>query len=612
LMQVGAGYGSYGEIAVIGPIAAVTDFYAPLLTTYDVSNPQLPEGRDQLNWYAAGYSSATGIDIDSEYAYITADDNAGGGFEPHATGSTRLVVLRHTLVIDTHGVAPAVQIVSPANNATLITGSLVTLSANATDDVAVASVRFFINGNEFTTLKTAPFGVDWSVPDPGSYSIYAIATDFGGNSTQSSTVTVNVIADPLTTVTGTVRTQGGAVVSGARVELNGLFADTAGDGSYTFDSVPTIDGAFTVRAAARVSGAFGSGTGGPADPVLGGTTHIDVVIAEPSIGPIATYYLNSVRGDRIAAANSTAYVAGGNAGLGLIDLRLPDHPLELGRVDFIDDAEAVTVSGSQLFVAAGEAGVHLADLTSPLAPAHVSTLGTPGFAKDLALGPNGLVFIADSEAGLQIADFSNPAAPSILGNAPIANGARSLAWAPGGYVLVGAAPVSHGSNGSDETLFVVDVHTPSAPVVVGSLTFSGDAHRIGVRGTLAYVASQFGPMITIDFSTPSAPHIISSDYNNFSQPADLAISGAALVSAGGFQDTVLTVADISSGLPSVVRHIGFPNLADDTGQAVALDGELAIILLNDQGAEYIGIAKYRNTDGSLLAATPRASQFAAR
>ncbi|HEV7485689.1 MAG TPA: Ig-like domain-containing protein [Thermoanaerobaculia bacterium] len=610
LVQTGIAYGNYGEVAVAGLTAAVTDVYAPVLTTYDISNEQALQYRDQIDWYAAGYSSATGIDIDSAYAYITADDNTGGGSEPHATGSTRLVAIRHTLVLDTHGVAPTVQIISPSNNATLIAGSSTTLTANATDDVAVASVRFFVNGTEIATVKTAPFELSWAVPDPGSYSIYAIATDFGGSSTQSSAVTVNVINDPLTTVTGTVRTQNGVVVPGARVELSGLFADTAGDGTYSFESHSTIDGALTIRAAARVAGAFVSGSGGPADPVAGGTTHIDIVLAAPPIGPIATHSMDTP-GERIAAANSTVYAAGRTSGLGLIDLRLPDHPVALGRVDFIDDAEAVTVNGTQLFVAAGDAGVHLADVTSPLAPAHVSTLDTPGFARDLALGPNGLVFIADSEAGLQVADFSNPLAPVIVANTSLPGGARSLAYAPGGYVIVGSAPVSHGSGGSDETVSVVDVHTPNAPVVMGSQTFPGDARRIAVRGTLAYVASGNGVIVVIDFSTPAAPHIVRNDHS-FGQPSDLAISGAALIVAGGYESNVLTVADISSEIPNIVRPIGFPTLCCDFGQALAVDGELAVVLLNVQGARYIGIAKYRNTDGSLVAARPGASQFAAR
>jgi len=615
LVPVSIVYGNFSKVLVVGTIAALTDASSSLFSTYDINDPASPQIRDELNWGSVGYGAATGIDVDAKYAYITVDNNGRTSTDPQATGNTSLVVLRDTIVIDTQGIAPTVQITNPGNNASVVRGLPVTLTAAASDDVAVASVRLLVNGEEVDRFQTAPFETTWYAPDPGTYSIYAVATDFGGQSTQSATVTVTVIADPLTTVTGTIRTQSGALVPGARVEVDGRFTDSAADGTYTVDSVPTNNGAFTVHACARLSNGLVNRAGGPADPVIGGTTRVDVVVAATTIGPIAASFLNTAQQVRqIAAARSTVYLAGGISGLGVVDLRVPDYPVELGRVDFVDDAEAVTLSGTQLFVAAGEAGVHLADITNPLAPARVSTLDTPSFANDLAIGSNGVLFIADSEAGLQIADFSNPLAPAIVSNVSFAGGATAVAYAPGGYAIVGSAPVDRGSGGADQVVSIVDVHTPTAPLVVGTLTLgrsTGSAQgatRIVVRGTLAYVGSRSGPLFVVDFSSPVAPRILKSDFD-FTVPGDLAIGGNALVVAGGVSaDDVLTVADIANGVPSIIRWIGFPTLFNQADGVLALDGELAVAVLDS--SRYLVVAKYREVDGSLGAVTWKPSTSA--
>jgi hypothetical protein len=87
---------------------------------------------------------------------------------------------------------PTVSLTAPANGAT-VTGS-VTVSANATDNVAIANVQFYLDGSLQSTDTSSPYSWSWNTTtgSNGSHNLTAIATDTAGNSTTSSTVTVTV------------------------------------------------------------------------------------------------------------------------------------------------------------------------------------------------------------------------------------------------------------------------------------------------------------------------------------------------------------------------------------------------------------------------------------
>ena len=83
---------------------------------------------------------------------------------------------------------------APANNAVL-SGTTVTLSANASDNVGVAGVQFLLNGSNLGNEDTAaPFGAIWDTTAVanGTYTITAIARDTAGNKTTASPITVQV------------------------------------------------------------------------------------------------------------------------------------------------------------------------------------------------------------------------------------------------------------------------------------------------------------------------------------------------------------------------------------------------------------------------------------
>jgi hypothetical protein len=83
---------------------------------------------------------------------------------------------------------PSVSFTAPSEGTT-ISGSLVTLTATASDNVAVANVQFIFGGKNIGSAVTSPpYSTEWDstgVAD-GAYTLYAVAQDTSGNYRTSS------------------------------------------------------------------------------------------------------------------------------------------------------------------------------------------------------------------------------------------------------------------------------------------------------------------------------------------------------------------------------------------------------------------------------------------
>jgi len=84
---------------------------------------------------------------------------------------------------------PTISITSPGKTVTRKTD--VVFSVNASDNVGVTSVGFFVNGTPIGWVYTAPYQVTWHVPPPANtnYTLTAVARDAAGNAT-TTTLTV--------------------------------------------------------------------------------------------------------------------------------------------------------------------------------------------------------------------------------------------------------------------------------------------------------------------------------------------------------------------------------------------------------------------------------------
>ena len=90
-------------------------------------------------------------------------------------------------------IPPVVSITAPSNGDTV--GGTVNVTANATDNSAVAGVQMKVDGNNAGSEDTtAPYSVAWDARtvSAGSHQLRAVARDTSGNTTTSAAITVNV------------------------------------------------------------------------------------------------------------------------------------------------------------------------------------------------------------------------------------------------------------------------------------------------------------------------------------------------------------------------------------------------------------------------------------
>ncbi|MFY0524450.1 S8 family serine peptidase [Archangium gephyra] len=88
--------------------------------------------------------------------------------------------------------APSTSITAPAGGSTV--GGTTTVSANASDDVGVSRVEFFLGSSLLGSDTTAPYSFDWNTASVanGTYSLTTKAYDAAGNVGASSAVSVTV------------------------------------------------------------------------------------------------------------------------------------------------------------------------------------------------------------------------------------------------------------------------------------------------------------------------------------------------------------------------------------------------------------------------------------
>jgi hypothetical protein len=259
----------------------------------DITHPATPLFKGIIDFASLGDYAGTGIATSGAYVYMTGERFIVGP-ENGTSGDTRLFIGQYLPLEDHAGNPPHVSITSPPDGSTQIEGDTLTVNVNATDDVAIGAVNILAGGQIVFSDTSAPYQHVMTVPvGVQQVVIGANAVDLGNNTGTAQNVTISVIPDPLTTVTGRVVGEDGNPIAGATVTTNGDASSiTNSDGTFTIIGVTTIRG--SIIAAARATNAQGeplNGSSLPFTAVRGGNTAVGTIVAvaavwEPNYGSL--------------------------------------------------------------------------------------------------------------------------------------------------------------------------------------------------------------------------------------------------------------------------------------------------------------------------------------
>jgi hypothetical protein len=236
--------GATGQSVSTTPSATFNENVTPSSITFTLTGPN--------NGTVAGnfsYNSSTFTATFTPTAPLAAATSytatVSGATDSSGTSMTSPFAWTFTTV---DNVPPTVSMTAPANGAT-VSGSAVTVSANASDNVAVANVQFLLDGSPLgTPITQAPYTMTWdsTTVANGSHTLSARATDTSGNTATATAVTVTVsnTLPPGPTVDTTVAKDGKGPVSviistAAAGELLLAFVGSDGVGTQTV----TVSGA---------------------------------------------------------------------------------------------------------------------------------------------------------------------------------------------------------------------------------------------------------------------------------------------------------------------------------------------------------------------------------
>ncbi|MDH5445716.1 MAG: Ig-like domain-containing protein, partial [Gammaproteobacteria bacterium] len=183
------------DIALTDGLAFYAEQLFPNVVAYiSIRDPENPVFQGTINLSAFGDYAGTGIAIDSSFAYITEESFVVRN-DYSGSGDTKLFIAQYRMLEDNNGVPPVVSITQPGDTEVVVEASTITVTADATDDIAVAGVSFYVNGSLVFTDTSAPYQLPVTVPIGNeSMSVYATAIDLGGNVANSSII--NLIVEP--------------------------------------------------------------------------------------------------------------------------------------------------------------------------------------------------------------------------------------------------------------------------------------------------------------------------------------------------------------------------------------------------------------------------------
>jgi hypothetical protein len=223
---------------------------------------------------------------------------------------------------------------------------------------------------------------------------------------------------------------------------------------------------------------------------------------------IALTHVGTIPGpaDLVRVYGNHAYVVAEKT-LTAFDVADPAAPGKAGSYTFPEKIWGFRVVDSLAYVAADFYGLGILDVSDPAAITLRGALKTPGQAKNVAIvgvSAGSFAYAVDSPSGLYVFDLSKQGPLEPVATDQSASGTRliELAEDPAGRKRLALMP------GGGGQLQIYDISDAEAPVKLSAFKMPGQALRVAVSGSLAYVADGREGLHIVDLSDPVQPKIV--------------------------------------------------------------------------------------------------------
>ncbi|MEK7063834.1 MAG: hypothetical protein AAB955_04070 [Patescibacteria group bacterium] len=158
--------------------------------------------------------------------------------------------------------------------------------------------------------------------------------------------------------------------------------------------------------------------------------------------------------------------------------------------------------------AAAKEDLYIFNVDDAQSPSLTGSLNTGKGLNDIVVaGQYAYVVQNDNVDQLQVVDISTPSAPVVVATASLPGVVSTGSYPEGRSIAYSNNRLYIGTNETAGPEFhIFDVTTPTAPASLGSLEVTHNVHDIAVRSSTAYLATSadYGELVLIDVSTPAS------------------------------------------------------------------------------------------------------------
>lgn len=247
------------------------------------------------------------------------------------------------------------------------------------------------------------------------------------------------------------------------------------------------------------------------------------------------------------------------------------------------DGFKVQIQGNYAFVirSATTANFVVVDVTDPALPTVAATISLNGTPQNITLSGDYAFVASDSNTQeLQIINIASPVAPTQVGSYDSTGNQNAS-----GIAVSGNTAFLARKNGPDMEFLTVDVTTPSAPTLIGSLELGANANDVVISGNYAFVSSDNNAqeLKVINVSSLVAPTLAGSlNLSGNTDGESIAISGNTILLSQG---SLLCTVDVSA--PTTPVFLG-------SVSAGAIIGDIALELGGASSYVYLATSNTAN------------------